>query len=81
MQAGVGRRRVRVQQKVECIRESDLAKMENTPAAIQRAPCVVLTVEEQQSPCACEDDDKWTDQDWYEVHAASGDCCAYKPWI
>jgi hypothetical protein len=51
------------------------------PPAIQRAPCVELTVEEQQGPCACEIDDKWADQDWYEVHAASGDCCAYKPWV
>jgi hypothetical protein len=63
MQAGVGRHRVRVQQKVERMRESDLAEDSTT------------------SPCACEVDDKWADQDWYEVHAASGDCCAYKPWI
>ena len=73
VQAGVGRHRVRVQQleslskpnffqKVERMRESDLA-------------------EDSTSPCACEVDDKWADQDWYEVHAASGDCQSYKPWV
>jgi hypothetical protein len=57
------------------------AQMQATTTTIFRAPCVHLTVEEQQAPCACEDDDKWTDQDWYEVHAASGDCRSYKPWM
>jgi len=69
------------QQKVERMWEADLAKMENTPPAIHRASCVDLTVEQQQVLCACEVNDKWADQDWYKKHAASGDCCAYKPWI
>ena len=32
-------------------------------------------------PCACEVDDKWADDKWYQTHASSGKCHAYKPWI
>ena len=35
----------------------------------------------QSGPCACELDDKWADDKWYQTHASSGQCHAYKPWI
>ena len=89
-----------IQQKVERMRESDLAELENPPT-IHRAPCVDLDAEIEKrrlerwneydacvamniklsKPCACELDNKWTDQAWYESHAASGDCRSYKPWM
>jgi hypothetical protein len=37
--------------------------------------------EDSTSPCACDDDDLWADDDLYDAHVASGECCAYKPWM
>ena len=54
-------------------RITELEEQEEEEAWV-RPPCM-------KTVCACEVDDKWADQDWYEEHASSGDCHAYKPWI
>jgi hypothetical protein len=68
------------QQKLERMRESELAELQNPPT-IHRAPCVDLAVEEAENSCTCQINDKWADEAWYKIHAASGACRSYKPWI
>ena len=69
-----------IQQKVERMRESDLAELQKPPT-IHRAPCVDLAVEEAENSCTCQINDNWADEAWYKIHASSGACRAYKPWI